>query len=76
MIFRHRFKTSTIFRLGLAALALRSVLQLLLDRTGHSNNLTDFALGALFGLAVGLLMIVAWRNGRRLRGQSAGTCAK
>ncbi len=76
MIFRNGFKTSTIFRLGLGALALRSVLQLLLDRTGHSNNVTDFALGVLFGLAVGLLMIVAWRNGRRLRGQTAGTCTK
>jgi hypothetical protein len=72
----NRFKTATLFRLGLAALALRGVLQLLVNRAGHSSDITDFALGMLFGVGAGLLMIVAWRNGRRLRGESTGTGAK
>ncbi|MGZ4778342.1 MAG: hypothetical protein ACXV5L_04050 [Thermoanaerobaculia bacterium] len=65
----NRTKTSTLFTLGLALMAVRGVLQLLIDRTGHSNNITDFALGLMFGLGAGLLLLVAWRNGRRLRGQ-------
>jgi uncharacterized membrane protein len=69
-------KTSTLFRCGLAALAVRGTLQLLLDRTGHSNNLTDFLLGAVLGIGIALLLIVAWQNGRRNRGQSAGTCTR
>jgi hypothetical protein len=68
MMLLNRFKTSTLLCLGLGLLALRSVVQLLLDRAGHSNNITDFALGVLFGLGAGLAMIVAWRHGRRLRG--------
>ncbi len=74
MIPGHDFKTGTLLRIGLAALALRGGLQLLLDHTGHSSNLTDFALGVMLGLGATLLLIVAWRNGRRLRGQSTGTC--
>lgn len=65
----NRTKTSTLFTIGLAAMAVRGVLQFLLDRTGHSNNITDFALGLMFGVGAGLLLLVAWRNGRRLRGQ-------
>lgn len=76
MLHLNRIKTSTLFCLGVAAVAFRSVLQLLLDRTGHSNNITDFILGMLFGLGIGLLMIVAWRSGRRLRRQSDGTRAR
>ena len=67
-MFLHHAKTSTLLRLGLAILALRGVLQLLIDRNGHSNNITDFALGVLFGVGAGLLMIVAWRSGRSVRG--------
>ena len=69
-------KTSTLFRCGLAALAARGTLQLLLDRTGHSNNLTDFLLGAMLGIGIGLLMIVAWQSGRKGRGQPDGTSAR
>ncbi len=69
-------KTSTLFRCGLAALAARGTLQLILDRTGHSNNVTDFVLGMLMGIGIALLLIVAWQDGRRNRGQSAGTCAR
>jgi len=69
-------KTSTLFTLGVTACALRSVLQLLLVRTGHTNDITDFALGVVFGIGFGLLMIVLWRTGRRLRGESDGSCGE
>ena len=69
-------KTSTLFRMGAGAVALRSVLQLLLDRTGHANNVTDFALGVLLGVGIGVLLIVAWRSGRTRRGQSTDPCAR
>ena len=62
-------KTRTLFVAGAFALALRNVLQYFVDRSGHSSNATDFGLGVLFGIAAGLLMIVAWRGGRRLRNQ-------
>jgi len=60
-------KNSTLFRLGLAAIALRSVLQMLLDRTHHSTDLTEFVLGVLFGAGIGMLMLFVWRNGRGSR---------
>ena len=67
----NRIKTSTLLTLGVTALAVRGVLQLLLDRTGHANNITDFALGVVSGVGFGLLMIVMWR-GRGRRGESDG----
>ena len=58
-------KNRALFQLGLAAIALRGVLQMLLDRTHHSTDLTDFALGVLFGVGIGMLILFVWRNGRR-----------
>lgn len=58
-------KNRTLLRLGLAAIALRAVLQALLDRIHHSTDLTDFAFGVLFGAGIGMLMLYVWRNGRR-----------
>ena len=72
MILGRNLKTSTLFRLGAAALALRGVAQLLLDRSSRSSNVTDFFLGVLFGTGVGLLMIVAWRKGRHHGDESTG----
>ncbi|HEX3068286.1 MAG TPA: hypothetical protein VHX14_06905 [Thermoanaerobaculia bacterium] len=69
-------KTSTLFCCGLAALAMRGTLQLLLDRTGHSNNTIDFLLGVIFGIGIGLLILVAWQSGRKGRGQSNGASAR
>jgi hypothetical protein len=73
-MFLHHAKTSTLLRLGLAILALRGLLQYLVDSTGHSTNITDFALGVVFGVGAGLTMLAIWRNGRGPRGQSS--CAE
>jgi len=76
MTYRERFKANRLMCLGLAAMALRTVLQTILDRTGHSNNATDFALGALMGVGMAMTLLFVWRNGRGRRVPAAGTCAK
>ena len=53
-----------LLMLGMGAIVLRSVLQMFLDHIRHSTDITDFALGLLFGVGLGLLMLFVWRNGR------------
>ena len=54
-------KNKTLLVLGIAALALRGVLQTLVDRAGRSTDFTDFAFGVLFGVGIGLLILSVWR---------------
>jgi hypothetical protein len=54
-------KSKTLFVLGVAALALRGVLQTVVDRAGRSTDFTDFAFGVLFGVGIGLLILCLWR---------------
>ena len=51
----------TLLILGTAALALRGLLQTLIDRAGRSTDFTDFAFGALFGVGIGLVILFVWR---------------
>ena len=51
----------TLLVLGTAALALRGLLQTLVDRGGRSTDFTDFVFGALFGVAIGLVILFVWR---------------
>jgi uncharacterized membrane protein YccC len=53
-----------LLRLGLIALIVRNILQLVVDRNGWGSDLTDFLLGALLGVSAALLLLVAWRKGR------------
>lgn len=64
-----RMKTDTLLVLGLAGLAIHGATRMLLNRAGHGTDAIDFALGMLFGVSASLLLMVAWRNGRKLRGQ-------
>ena len=54
-------KNKTLLVLGLGAIALRSLLQTLVDRAGRSTDFTDFAFGVLFGLGIGLVILFVWR---------------
>ena len=54
-------KNKTLFVLGVAALALRGVLQTFVDRAGRSTDFTDFVFGVLFGLGIGLVILFVWR---------------
>jgi hypothetical protein len=44
--------------------AIFPTLMTLLERSGYTSDLTDFALGALIGASAGLLMMAIWQ-GRR-----------
>jgi len=50
--------------LGLFAMAMRSLLQTLIDRAHHTTDLTDFALGILMGVGIGLTGLAIWRMRR------------
>jgi hypothetical protein len=54
-------KQKTLLILGLTALALRGLLQTLVDRAGRSTDFTDFAFGVLFGVGIGLVILFVWR---------------
>src|SRR5437762_2476634 len=64
-------RTETLFKLGLAAMALRGAL-FLVYRTNPTSSLVDFLSGLLIGIGGSLLLIVAWRKGRGLRGEPTG----
>lgn len=57
----------TLISTGLLLLALRNVLQWLVDRGGHATNSSDFLLGALFGVAAALTLTGIWRSRRGSR---------
>jgi hypothetical protein len=64
MILRYRITNPTLVVLGLCLIAGGNVFRLVLDRAGRGTDLTDFALGVLFGIGVGILLLVVWRTGR------------
>jgi hypothetical protein len=64
MILRHRFSSPTLIVLGLCLIAAGNVFRLVLVRTGRATDLTDFALGVLFGIGLGILLLVLWRTRR------------
>jgi hypothetical protein len=64
MILRHRISTPTLIALGLCLIAAGNVLRLVLDRAGRGTDLTDFALGVLFGIGLGILLLAVWRTRR------------
>ena len=67
-------KPRTLITVGCSLMAVRSVLQTLVDRSGHSTDLTDFGLGMLMGVGIALTLLGIWRNGRA--GGSNSTCAR
>ena len=71
MLLGKHIRTETLFMLGLAAMALRGVL-FLVYRTHPTSDLVDFLSGLLIGIGGSLLLIVAWRKGRGLRGEPTG----
>lgn len=62
-------------RLGLVCLALANVLFFFLRPGRYPSELGDGVAGLLFGLAIGLLLLSAWRKGRAVRrsGEPPGT---
>ena len=64
MILRHRISNPTLAVLSLCLIAAGNVLRLVLARTGRTTDLTDFALGVLFGIGLGVLLLVVWWSRR------------
>lgn len=58
---------------GIALIALRGILQPLIDRSGHSSDTTDFALGLLLGIGLGLLGLFVVRHVRGNAGPGRAT---
>jgi hypothetical protein len=75
MIYGKRVQNSKLFVFGAALIALRSVFQTFLDRTHRSNDTTDFLMGLLMGVGLGMLMLFVWRLRRGGPGQSKGSAA-
>ena len=75
MIYGKKVQDSKLFVFGAALIALRSVLQTFLDRTHRSNDATDFVMGLLLGVGLGMLLLFVWRLRRGGTGQSNGAGA-
>jgi hypothetical protein len=59
-----RTKLKALLVMGMTGVAIFPTLMTLLERSGHTSDLTDFALGGLIGASAGLLMVAIW-YGRR-----------
>jgi hypothetical protein len=60
----NNMKPRVLLVLGLFAMAIRSLLQTLIDRAHRTTGLTDFALGILLGIGIGLVGLAIWRMRR------------
>ncbi|MGE5082126.1 MAG: hypothetical protein ACM3ND_04390 [Acidobacteriota bacterium] len=72
MLLRKNLDNRLLLIAGITFIALRSVLQTMIKRAGHSSDVTDFALGLLFGVGIGTLILFVWRLQRDERGKSNG----
>jgi hypothetical protein len=61
MLLKKNFDNRALFVAGTTIIALRSVLQRALDRSGHTSDFTDFTMGMLFGVGLGILLLFVWR---------------
>jgi uncharacterized membrane protein YidH (DUF202 family) len=52
--------------LGFLIMALGTFLRQLAVRGGHATNLSDFRLGVLAGIGLGLILLGIWRSRRTL----------
>ena len=72
MLMKNGVKDTRLFLAGAGLCALRSIIQPILDRTHRSTDATDFAMGLLLGVGLGLLILFVWKLGKRNRGQPNG----
>jgi hypothetical protein len=64
MLIQNGTKNGKLLVGGIALIALRSIVQPLIDKSGHANDITDLALGLLLGIGFGLIGLFVWRLGR------------
>ena len=64
MLLRKPVKTQALIFFGTLLLAIRATLQHYLDRAGRTTDLSDFALGIVMGIGIGLMALAVWRISR------------
>lgn len=62
----HSLGSKTLVLLGMIVMALSTVLRQLAVRGGHATDLSDFSLGLIAGIGLGLTLLGIWRNRRTL----------
>ena len=62
----NRLKPRVLIIIGICVMAIRAILQMVADRLQHHHDLTDFALGLLMGVGIGLTLLGMWRSKRDL----------
>ena len=60
-----------LFLIGVFMVAVWPVLNRLVSRSGYASDLSDFALGALFGIGLGVTLLGLWQH-RRGGGRPTG----
>jgi hypothetical protein len=60
----NNIKPRVLFVAGLFVMAIHSLLRTLIDRAHHTTDSTDFALGILMGIGIGLVCLAIWRMRR------------
>jgi hypothetical protein len=61
--------------IGLVILTLHPLLQRLVGHSAYASDLSDFALGVLFGVGVGVALLGLWRD-RRGGGHPTGASGR
>ena len=62
-----QLRTQTLVFLAVASLAATNTFQIVLRRSGLASDFSDFALGALMGVGIGLMGLAVWRLARERR---------
>jgi hypothetical protein len=71
MILRKNRSAATLVIIGSFVLAIACGMLPLLTRTGHVGNFSGFAIGLLFGVAIGILFVAVIRKRRGGNGSSS-----
>jgi hypothetical protein len=62
-----------LFPIGVFMVAVWPVLHRLVSRSGYASDLSDFILGALFGIGLGVTLLGLWQH-RQGGGYPNGAC--
>jgi hypothetical protein len=63
-MFLRKMESRTLFVIAAAWLAVANGVRFLVARQGWATDRTDFWVGATFGVAIGLMLLVVVRKGR------------
>lgn len=64
MLLRKPVKTQALVFFGTLLIAIHATLQHYLDHAGRTTDASDFALGIVMGVGIGLMGLAVWRISR------------